>query len=334
MEPKYQIFIAIFLIIVVLLGSLPFLYFFTTWIRAYMSGCRVTVLNLIGMRLRKVSPLLIVEALIRVKKGGLDDISTDELEAHYLAQGNVLAVVDALIAASRADLDLSFKQATAIDLAGRNVLDAVQTSVNPRVIDCPDPTKGRSTIDAVAKDGIQLRCKARVTVRANLKRLIGGATEETIIARVGEGIVTSVGSEESHKNVLENPDLISSRVLAKGLDANTAFEIISIDIADVDIGENIGARLQIEQAEADKRVAQAKAEERRAAAVALEQEMIAEVQKMRAKVVEAQAQVPLAMSDAFRDGSLGVLDYYRIENLKADTSMRSSLGDIEEDDIS
>ncbi|MCJ8332206.1 MAG: flotillin-like protein FloA [Lentisphaeria bacterium] len=334
MPPKYQIFIAIFLIIVVLLGSLPFLYFFTTWIRAYMSGCRVTILNLIGMRLRKVSPLLIVEALIRVKKGGLDDISTDELEAHYLAQGNVLAVVDALIAASRADLDLSFKQATAIDLAGRNVLDAVQTSVNPRVIDCPDPTKGRSTIDAVAKDGIQLRCKARVTVRANLKRLIGGATEETIIARVGEGIVTSVGSEESHKNVLENPDLISSRVLAKGLDANTAFEIISIDIADVDIGENIGARLQIEQAEADKRVAQAKAEERRAAAVALEQEMIAEVQKMRAKVVEAQAQVPLAMSDAFRDGSLGVLDYYRIENLKADTSMRSSLGDIEEDDIS
>ena len=258
--------ITIIAIFIVFLLFLPFLYFFTVYIRAFASGCRVSILNLIGMKLRKVSPNLIVEALIRVKKGGLDDISTDALESHYLARGDVLSVVNALIAANRADIPLDFMQAAAIDLAGRDVFDAVSTSVNPKVIDCPDPSKGRQTIDAVAKDGIQLKCKARVTVRANLDRLIGGATEETIIARVGEGIVTSVGSEESHKNVLENPDLISQRVLNKGLDANTAFEIISIDIADVDVGENIGARLQIDQAEADKRVAQARAEERRAAA--------------------------------------------------------------------
>jgi uncharacterized protein YqfA (UPF0365 family) len=310
----------------------PFLYFFTIYLRAWASQCHISIMNLIGMKLRKIPPQLIVEALIRVKKGGLEDITTSDLEAHYLAGGEVLSVVNALIAASRANIDLKFKQAAAIDLAGRDVFDAVRTSVNPKVIDCPAANKGRLTIDAVAKDGIQLKCKARVTVRANLQRLIGGATEETIIARVGEGIVTSVGSEESHKNVLENPDLISQRVLDKGLDANTAFEIISIDIADVDVGENIGARLQLDQAEADKRVAQARAEERRAAAVALEQEMQAKVQEMQAKVVEAQAQVPLAMAEAFRSGNLGILDYYRIENLKADTDMRNNIGSTGEDE--
>ncbi len=321
--------IAIIVVVLVIVLALlfPFLYFFTIYLRALASGTPVSIFNLIGMKLRKVPPSLIVEALIRVKKGGLEGVSTNLLESHYMAGGDVLGVVNALIAASRADIELQFQQAAAIDLAGRDVFDAVRTSVNPKVIDCPDPAKGRMTIDAVAKDGIQLKCKARVTVKANLARLIGGATEETIIARVGEGIVTSVGSEESHKNVLENPDLISQRVLGKGLDANTAFEIISIDIADVDVGENIGARLQIDQAEADKRVAQARAEERRAAAVAREQEMIARVQEMQAKVVEAQAQVPLAMAEAFRSGNLGILDYYRIENLKADTSMRNNIGE-------
>lgn len=318
--------VIIFIVIACLIVMFPFLYFCTIYLRAYASGCKVSILNLIGMKLRRVPPALIVEALIRVKKGGLQGITTDNLETHYMAGGEVLSVVNALIAANRANIELDFKRAAAIDLAGRDVFDAVRTSVNPKVIDCPEPTKGRMTIDAVAKDGIQLKCKARVTVRANLERLIGGATEETIIARVGEGIVTSVGSEESHKNVLENPDLISQRVLEKGLDANTAFEIISIDIADVDVGENIGARLQIDQAEADKRVAQARAEERRAAAVALEQEMVAKVQEMQAKVTEAQAQVPLAMAEAFRSGNLGILDYYRIENLKADTDMRNNIG--------
>jgi uncharacterized protein YqfA (UPF0365 family) len=300
--------------------------------RAWASNCRVKIRTLIGMKLRRVPPQLIVEALIRVKKGGLEGISTDALESHFMAGGDVLSVVNALIAANRADITLEFTRAAAIDLAGRDVFDAVRTSVNPKVIDCPNPAKGRQTIDAVAKDGIQLKCKARVTVRANLERLIGGATEETIIARVGEGIVTSVGSEESHKNVLENPDLISQRVLGKGLDANTAFEIISIDIADVDVGENIGARLQTDQAEADKEVAQARAEERRAAAVAQEQEMVARVQEMQAKVTEAQAQVPLAMAEAFRSGSLGILDYYRIENLKADTDMRQEIGKDDDDE--
>ncbi len=323
------IIVTVFFLLVVLF---PFMYFFTIYLRALASDCRVSIANLIGMKLRKVPPALIVEALIRVKKGGLEGMTTDDLESHYMAGGDVLSVVNALIAANRADIDLHFQRAAAIDLAGRDVFDAVRTSVNPKVIDCPDPSKGRMTIDAVAKDGIQLKCKARVTVRANLDRLIGGATEETIIARVGEGIVTSVGSEESHKNVLENPDLISQRVLNKGLDANTAFEIISIDIADVDVGENIGARLQIDQAEADKRVAQARAEERRAAAVAKEQEMTALVQEMQAKVTEASAQVPLAMAEAFRSGSLGILDYYRIENLKADTSMRNNIGDVDRED--
>jgi len=317
--------IAIFLIIVLFILMVVFFTFFNVWIRALASDAPIKIVTLIGMRLRKISPGLIVEALIRVKKAGLEDIDTDGLESHYLAGGDILSVVNALIAADKAGIALVFPRAAAIDLAGRDVLDAVRTSVNPRVIDCPDPAKGRATIDAVAKDGIQLRAKARVTVRANLDRLIGGATEETIIARVGEGIVTTIGSAESHKVVLENPDSISERVLQKGLDSGTAYEILSIDIADIDVGDNIGARLQADQAEADKRVAQAKAEERRAAAVAREQEMQAKVQEMQAKVVEAQAEVPLAMATAFREGNLGILDYLRIENLKADTDMRASI---------
>ncbi len=312
-------------LLVALIVAIFFMYFFSIWIRALASKADVSISDLIGMKLRKVPPSLIVEALIRVKKAGLEYVDSGSLEQHYLAGGNVLGVVNALIAADKAGIELIFPKAAAIDLAGRDVFEAVRTSVNPKVIDCPDPAKGRNTIDAVAKDGIQLKAKARVTVRANLERLIGGATEETIIARVGEGIVTTIGSAESHKAVLENPDLISKRVLDKGLDSNTAFEILSIDIADIDVGENIGAKLQAEQAEADKRVAQAKAEERRAAAIALEQEMQAKVQEMQAKVVEAQAQVPLAMSEAFRNGSLGILDYYRIENLKADTDMRNNI---------
>ncbi len=327
MELKYLGLIFIFLVLLIL-GSV-ILVFFGIWIRAWASGVYVPLRSLIGMKLRAIPPSLIVEALIRVHKAGMP-IDTDSLENHYLAGGNILAVINAIIAADKAGIALTFQRAAAIDLAGRNVFDAVRTSVNPRVIDCPDPTKGRQTIDAVAKDGIQLKAKARVTVRTNLNRLIGGATEETIIARVGEGIVTTIGSSTTYKTVLENPDSISKRVLAKGLDSGTAFEILSIDIADIDVGDNIGARLQADQAEADKRVAQAKAEERRAAAVALEQEMIAKVQEMQAKVVEAQAEVPLAMAVAFREGSLGILDYYRIENLKADTDMRSSISDMKE----
>ena len=319
------VFVAIVLIIALIIGMSVFFYFFGVWIRALASDAPVKITTLIGMKLRKIPPALIVEALIRVRKAGLEDIDTDGLESHFLAGGDILSVVNALIAADKAGIALVFKRAAAIDLAGRDVLDAVRTSVNPKVIDCPDPAKGRPTIDAGAKDGIQLKAKARVTVRANLDRLIGGATEETIIARVGEGIVTTIGSAESHKVVLENPDSISQRVLEKGLDSGTAYEILSIDIADVDVGDNIGARLQADQAEADKRVAQAKAEERRAAAVAREQEMQAKVQEMQAKVVEAQAEVPLAMATAFREGNLGILDYLRIENLKADTDMRTSI---------
>ena len=328
MSPK-TIGIIIVLLLVLFIVVFPFLYFFGIWLRALASRVPVSVLNLIGMKLRKIPPHLIVEALIRLRKAGLDYVSTDDLEAHYLAGGDILSVSNALIAANKAGIELIFKRAAAIDLAGRDVFDAVRTSVNPKVIDCPDPAKGRTTIDAVAKDGIQLKAKARVTVRANLDRLIGGATEETIIARVGEGIVTTIGSAESYKTVLENPDMISKRVLDKGLDSGTAYEILSIDIADVDVGDNIGARLQADQAEADKRVAEAKAEERRAAAVALEQEMSARVKEMEAKVVEARAQVPLAMAEAFRSGNLGILDYYRIENLKADTQMRGSIGGTE-----
>jgi uncharacterized protein YqfA (UPF0365 family) len=281
--------------------------------------------TLIGMRLRKVSAGLIVDARIMCVKAGLS-VSTNDLETHFLAGGNVLLVVKALIAADKANIPLSFQKAAAIDLAGRDVFQAVQISVKPEVIDAPDPSKGPDMVSAVAKDGIQLRAKARITVRANIERLVGGAWTETVIARVGEGIVTTIGSAESYKAVLENPDMISKKVLEKGLDSGTAFEILSIDIADVDVGENIGARLQADQAEADKRVAQAKAEGRRAMAVAQEQENIARVAEMRARVVEAEAQVPLAIAQAFRDGNLGVMDYYNLKNIQADTSMRDSIG--------
>jgi len=317
--------IALVLSVVLLAIVIIFFYFLNVWVRAFASKAHVSLFNLIGMKLRTVPPTLVVEALIRLKKSGLQDVDTDKIESHYLAGGDVLNVVNALIAADKAGIKLGFKQATAIDLAGRNVFDAVRISVNPRVIDCPDPRKGRPTVDAVTKNGIQVKAKARVTVRANLERLVGGATEETIIARVGEGIVTTIGSSASYEDVLENPDLISQRVLEKGLDSGTAFEILSIDIADVDVGENIGARLQADQAEADMRVAQAKAEVRRAAAVAVEQEMKAKVQEMQAKVIAAQAEVPLALSAALRDGNLGVLDYYRMENIKADTEMRNNI---------
>lgn len=287
------------------------------WISALAAGVQVGIFTLIGMRLRRVPPAQIVNPLIKADKAGLQ-VNVNQLEAHYLAGGNVDRVIDALIAAERANIPLQFERAAAIDLAGRNVLEAVQMSVNPKVIETP-------VISAVAKDGIELKAVARVTVRANIDRLVGGAGEETVIARVGEGVVTSVGSAESHKLVLENPDSISKTVLSKGLDAGTAFEILSIDIADVDIGRNIGAQLQTDQAEADKNIAQAKAEERRAMAVAQEQEMKARVQEMRAKVVEAEAEVPRAMAEAFRSGRLGVMDYYNMQNVLADTKMRESI---------
>ena len=287
------------------------------WISAIAANVKVGILTLVGMRLRRVVPSRVVNPLIKATKAGLD-VSINKLEAHYLAGGNVDRVANALIAAQRASIPLEFERAAAIDLAGRNVLEAVQMSVNPKVIETP-------VIAAIAKDGIELRAKARVTVRANIDRLVGGAGEQTIIARVGEGIVTTVGSATSHKEVLENPDAISKTVLNKGLDAGTAFEILSIDIADVDVGRNIGAQLQTDQAEADKRIAQAKAEERRAMAVAKEQEMKAMVQEMRAKVVEAEAEVPQAMASALRDGKLGVMDYYNMQNVLADTQMRHSI---------
>ena len=286
------------------------------WISAIAASVRVTIVTLIGMRLRRVPPHKIVLPLIKATKAGLD-LNINQLEAHYLAGGNVDRVVDAIIAAERAGIPLNFTRAAAIDLAGRDVLEAVQMSVNPKVIETP-------IVAAVAKDGIELKVKARVTVRANIERLVGGAGEATIIARVGEGIVTTIGSSETHKQVLENPDKISRTVLEKGLDAGTAFEILSIDIADVDVGANIGARLQIDQAEADKRIAQAKAEQRRAMAVAREQEMKAYTQEMRAKVVEAEAEIPKAIAQALREGKLGVFDYYNLRNIQADTSMRES----------
>jgi len=287
------------------------------WISALAAGAKVGVFDLIGMRLRRVSPAKIVNPLIKAEKAGLA-VPVSKLEAHYLAGGNVDRVVNALIAAERANIPLSFERAAAIDLAGRNVLEAVQMSVNPKVIETP-------VVAAMAINGIELKAKAKVTVRANIDRLVGGAGEETIIARVGEGIVTTVGSSETHKDVLENPDRISKTVLSKGLDAGTAFEILSIDIADIDVGRNIGAALMTDQAEADKRIAQAKAEERRAMAVAQEQEMMAAVQEMRAKVVEAEAEVPKAMADALRSGHLGVMDYYQMMNVASDTKMRESI---------
>ena len=314
-------------IIIVAVISLWFFFIYIPlglFITAYFSGVKLKIFkDLVGMRLRKVSPRLIVIPQISATKAGID-LDTSMLEAHYLAGGNVVNVVNALISASKADLPLSFEKAAAIDLAGRNVLEAVQMSVLPKVIETP-------MVAAVAKDGVQLKAIARITVRANIERLVGGANEQTILARVGEGIVSTIGSSTSHKDVLENPDNISKVVLAKGLDSGTAFEILSIDIADVDVGTNIGAILQTDQAEADLKVARAKAEERRAAAVALEQEMTAEVAKMKAKVVEAEAEIPLAMADAFRKGNLGVMDYYNIKNIQSDTEMRNSISDSDSD---
>jgi uncharacterized protein YqfA (UPF0365 family) len=315
-----------FIILVILLILIFILNYFVPlglWLTAYFSGVRVSLFSMIGMRLRKVPPARIIKPQINATKAGLA-LKIPELEAHYLAGGNVDKVVMALISADKANIELSFQRGTAIDLAGRDVLEAVRVSVNPKVIETPK-------VAAVAKDGIQLVALARVTVRANIERLVGGAGEETILARVGEGIVSTIGSAVNHKAVLENPDSISKTVLDKGLDSGTAFEILSIDIADVDVGRNIGAQLQTDQAEADKRIAQAKAEERRAMAVAREQEMKAAVQEMRAKVVEAEAQIPLAMADAFRKGNIGVMDYYQLRNIQADTKMRESIATPQED---
>lgn len=311
-------------LIFVILGIIVLSMFFSfvpigLWITAFFSGVKVSMATLTGMRLRRVAPSKIINPMIKATKAGLD-IKVNELEAHYLAGGNVDTLVDALIAAQRADIPLDFTRAAAIDLAGRNVLEAVQVSVNPKVIETP-------SISAVAMNGIEVVVKARVTVRANIERLVGGAGEETIIARVGEGIVTTVGSAETHKAVLENPDSISKTVLKKGLDSGTAFEILSIDIADIDVGRNIGAKLLMDQADADKKIAQAKAEERRAMAVASEQEMKAEVQKMKSKVVEAEREVPLAIAEALKNGNLGVMDYYKMNNINSDTDMRKSISD-------
>jgi uncharacterized protein YqfA (UPF0365 family) len=309
-----------------------FFYFIKVWVRALMSGARVPVLSLVGMKLRHVPPLLIVDARIRLIKAGLD-LATDPLEAHYLAGGDVINVVNGLIAADKASISLTFQQAAAINLAGRDVQEAVRTSVIPKVIDCPDPQKSQvSMLDAVAKDGIRMLVKARVTVRTNLEQLVGGAGEDTIIARVGQGIVSAIGSSATYKDVLEHPDAISRRVLESGLDSQTAFEIVSIDIADISVAgtgakdvANVGAMLETERAEADKKLRQAEAEGRRAMAVAREQEMRALVQEMQARVVEAQAEVPRAMAEAFRKGNLGVMDFYRMQNIQADTDMRKTI---------
>ncbi len=309
--------VALFLFVVV--GQ-----FFRLWIQSIFSGAGIGITDLIGMRLRNVDARVIVASKIRAVKSGID-VKTNQLETHYLAGGHVPQVISALIAARGAKIPLAWDIATAIDLAGRDILEAVQTSVNPKVIDCPDQRGPRPTIDAVAQDGIQLKAKARVTVRTNIPRLVGGATEETIIARVGEGIVTTIGSAQNHKAVLENPDNISKTVMTKGLDAGTAFEILSIDIADIDVGDNIGAKLQADQAEADKKRFQAEAEKRRAMALALEQENKAKIQENKALVVLAEAEVPKAMADAFRKGNLGIMDYYKMRNVQADTAMRSSI---------
>jgi uncharacterized protein YqfA (UPF0365 family) len=319
----------IFLLFMIALAFIALAVFFTfvpimLWISALAAGVKVGIFTLVGMRLRRVIPARVVNPLVKAVKAGIE-LNTNQLESHYLAGGNVDRVVNALIAAHRANIDLSFERAAAIDLAGRNVLEAVQMSVNPKVIETP-------SIAGVAMDGIEVKAKARITVRANIDRLVGGAGEETIIARVGEGIVSTIGSAERHKQVLENPDMISTTVLNKGLDAGTAFEILSIDIADVDIGKNIGAALQMDQAEADKNIAQAKAEERRAMAVAKEQEMKARVEEMRAKVTEAEAEVPLAMAEALRAGKLGVMDYMNLQNVMADTDMRESIGKVTDQD--
>jgi len=312
--------VLLFSVIGGIVALIVFLYFIPIglWFQALVSGVNISLVQLIFMRWRKVPPSIIVRAMIEAHKAGLKDVGRNDLEAHYLAGGHVELVVHALVSASKANIELSLQMATAIDLAGRNVFEAVQMSVNPKVINTPPVT-------AVAMDGIQLICKARVTVRANIARLVGGAGEETILARIGEGVVSSIGSAPSHKDVLENPDSISKVVLGKGLDAGTAFEILSIDIADIDIGKNIGAVLQTDQADADLKVAQAKAEERRAMAVAKEQEMSALAQEMRAKVIEAESQIPQAMAEAFRSGNLGIMDYYKMKNIQADTDMRESI---------
>ncbi|MBQ2397577.1 MAG: flotillin-like protein FloA [Bacteroidales bacterium] len=310
---------SIFGIILIVVFLIVFLYLvpINQWFQCVLNGVRISIVQLIFMRWRKVPPAVIVNAMINSKKAGLN-LSADLLEAHYLAGGHVRSVVNALISADKANMSLDFKTATAIDLAGRDVLEAVQMSVNPKVLDTP-------AVTAVASNGIQLIVKARVTVRANIRQLVGGAGEETVLARVGEGIVTAIGSAKNHAEVLENPDSISKLVLSKGLDTGTAFEILSIDIADIDVGKNIGAQLQMDQAYADKNIAQARAEERRAMAIAVEQEMKAKAQEMRAKVIEAEAEVPLAMSEAFKKGYLGIMDYYRMQNIKADTEMRESI---------
>jgi len=326
MNPTLILFAILSIAGLVLLGII--LSFFSVWLRAWLAGAYVGILTLVAMRLRQVPYGLVVDSRITAKKAGID-ISIDDIEAHFLAGGNVIPTVQALIAAQKAGITLNWNRACAIDLAtkgsGKSVVEAVRTSVDPKVIDCPNPDGGRVTIDGVAKDGIQVKVKARVTVRTNLDRFVGGAKEDTIIARVGEGIVSTIGSAESYKAVLESPDSISKVVLARGLDVGSAFEILSIDIADVDVGENVGAKLQEAQAEANKSIAQAQAEIRRAAAVAVEQEMKARVQEMQAKVVEAQAEVPLAMAEAFRTGRLGVMDYYKMENVQADSAMRQSI---------
>ncbi len=318
---------AIAVLIILLVIIAVFANYFRLWIQSFLTGAGITIWDLIGMTFRKVNKDVIVKSKIMAVQAGLDDdegITSKALEAHYMAGGNVPLVIRSLIAANKAKIiRLSFREATAIDLAGRNVLEAVQTSVYPKVIDCPG--RGAQTLDAVARNGIQLKVRARVTVRANLQRLIGGATEETIIARVGEGIVSAIGKSEDHMHVLENPDRISKEVLDRQLDANTAFEIVSIDIADIDVGENVGARLRADQAEADTRVARARAEGRRAAAVAAEQEQYARIEESRAKLVEAEAEVPKAMADSFRSGRLGILEYYKLRNVQADTNMRQAI---------
>ena len=312
--------LTLIIVTLVAIALIIFFYYvpFMLWINAVVSGVRISLVQLFLMRIRKVPPTKIVNCMIEAHKAGLMEVKRDGLEAHYLAGGHIERVVHALVSASKAGIDLSFQMATAIDLAGRDVFEAVQMSVNPRVIDTPP-------VAAVAKDGIQLIAKARVTVRANIRQLVGGAGEDTILARVGEGIVSSIGSAESHKQVLENPDSISKLVLSKGLDDGTAFEVLSIDIADIDVGKNIGAQLQMDHAEADKNIAQAKAEERRAMAIAQEQEMKAKAQEARAKVIEAEALVPQAMAEAFRNGNLGIMDYYRMQNMQADTAMRENI---------
>ncbi len=323
-----SIFFPVFVVVIILICLGIFFHFvpFFLWLNAQVSGVRISLIQLFLMRLRNVPPTVIVESLIEAHKAGLKTITRDNLEAHYMTGGHVQRVVHALVSAAKANIDLSFEKATAIDLAGRDVFEAVQTSVNPKVIDTPP-------VAAVAKNGIQLIAKARVTVRANIHQLVGGAGEDTILARVGEGIVSSIGSAENHEQVLENPDSISKLVLRKGLDAGTAFEILSIDIADIDVGKNIGATLQIDQANADKNIAQAKAEERRAMAIAAEQEMKAKAQEARAEVILAEAEVPKALAQALRDGHMGFMDYYRLENLKGDTAMRENISNLTKDGV-